>query len=148
MKHRTEGNTETTISRDTRADRSEVFELVPSLQVAYVWHAGVHSRCAERHVQRVGCRMGAERLPFALREMTVFAVSRAGLANDIPTISGFLETLASHLRTSAGLSAPARGARKNGCPRASDSGIVPSFGPTTPANPPRAFSSLRFRPGR
>src|SRR5208283_3056582 len=37
MKHRTEGHTETTISGDTRADWSEAFELVPSLQVAYVW---------------------------------------------------------------------------------------------------------------
>ena len=39
MKHRTEGHTETTISGDTRADWSEAFELVPSLQIAYVWHA-------------------------------------------------------------------------------------------------------------
>ena len=39
MKHRTEGHTETTISGDTRADWSEAFELVPGLQVAYVWHA-------------------------------------------------------------------------------------------------------------
>ena len=39
MKHRTEGHMETTISGDTRADWSEAFELVPSLQVAYVWHA-------------------------------------------------------------------------------------------------------------
>ena len=39
MKHRTEGHTETTISGDTRADWSVAFELVPSLQVAYVWHA-------------------------------------------------------------------------------------------------------------
>src|SRR5262245_10592916 len=36
MKHRTAGHTETTISGDTRADWSEAFELVPSLQVAYV----------------------------------------------------------------------------------------------------------------
>jgi hypothetical protein len=39
MKHRTEGHTETTISGDTRADWSEAFELVPSVQIAYVWHA-------------------------------------------------------------------------------------------------------------
>src|ERR1035441_6523597 len=37
MKHRTEGHTETTISGDTRADWSEAFEMVPSIQVAYVW---------------------------------------------------------------------------------------------------------------
>src|ERR1019366_4112281 len=44
MKHRTEGHTETTISGDTRADWSEAFELVPSLQVAYVWHASKFTR--------------------------------------------------------------------------------------------------------
>jgi DNA modification methylase len=44
MKHRTEGHTNTTISSDTRADWSEAFELVPSLQIAYVWHASVFTR--------------------------------------------------------------------------------------------------------
>jgi hypothetical protein len=44
MKRRTEGHTETTISGDTRADWSEVFELVPSLQIAYVWHASRFTR--------------------------------------------------------------------------------------------------------
>jgi len=44
MKHRTQGHTNTTISSDTRADWSEAFALVPSLQVAYVWHASVHTR--------------------------------------------------------------------------------------------------------
>jgi DNA modification methylase len=39
MKRRTEGHTNTSISSDTRADWSEAFALVPSLQVAYVWHA-------------------------------------------------------------------------------------------------------------
>src|SRR5712692_5558466 len=39
MKHRVEGHTNTSISSDTRADWSEAFELVPSLHVAYVWHA-------------------------------------------------------------------------------------------------------------
>jgi hypothetical protein len=49
MKHRTEGHTETTISGDTRADWSEAFELVPSLQVAYVWaRFRVHPRGAQR----------------------------------------------------------------------------------------------------
>ena len=40
-KHRTSGHTETTISGDTRADWSEAFALVPSIQVAYVWHASL-----------------------------------------------------------------------------------------------------------
>jgi hypothetical protein len=44
MKHRTEGHTETTISGDTRADWSEAFELAPSLQIAYVWHASIFTR--------------------------------------------------------------------------------------------------------
>ena len=39
MKKRTAGHTETSISGDTRADWSDAFALVPSLEVAYVWHA-------------------------------------------------------------------------------------------------------------
>jgi len=39
MKQRTAGRTETTISGDTRADWSDAFALVPSLEVGYVWHA-------------------------------------------------------------------------------------------------------------
>jgi hypothetical protein len=39
MKKRTKGHSETTISGDTRADWSEAFAVVPSLDVAYVWHA-------------------------------------------------------------------------------------------------------------
>jgi len=47
MKHRSEGHTNTSISSDTRADWSEAFALVPSLQIAYVWHASVfHPRGA------------------------------------------------------------------------------------------------------
>jgi hypothetical protein len=44
MKHRTKGHTETKISNGTRAYWSEAFELVPSLQVAYVWHASKYTR--------------------------------------------------------------------------------------------------------
>ena len=39
MKRRIAGHTQTTISGDTISDWSHAFELVPSLQVAYVWHA-------------------------------------------------------------------------------------------------------------
>jgi hypothetical protein len=39
MKNRTAGHTATAISGDTRADWSDAFALVPSLEVAYVWHA-------------------------------------------------------------------------------------------------------------
>jgi DNA modification methylase len=44
MKHRTEGHTETSISGDVRADWSDAFALVPSLEVAYVWHASRFTR--------------------------------------------------------------------------------------------------------
>jgi DNA modification methylase len=54
MKHRTEGHTKTTISGDTRADWSEAFELVPSLQVAYVWHASVFTREVLNGLERIG----------------------------------------------------------------------------------------------
>jgi hypothetical protein len=54
MKRRTEGHTETTISGDTRADWSEAFELVPSLQIAYVWHASVFTREVLNGLLRIG----------------------------------------------------------------------------------------------
>jgi DNA modification methylase len=54
MKHRTEGHTNTTISSDTRADWSEAFALVPSLQIAYVWHASVHTREVLDGLLRIG----------------------------------------------------------------------------------------------
>jgi DNA modification methylase len=54
MKHRTEGHTETTISGDTRADWSEAFELVPSLQIAYVWHASIFTREVLNGLERIG----------------------------------------------------------------------------------------------
>ena len=54
MKHRTEGHTETSISGDTRADWSEAFELVPSLQIAYVWHASVFTREVLNGLLRIG----------------------------------------------------------------------------------------------
>jgi DNA modification methylase len=54
MKHRTEGHTETTISGDTRADWSEAFELVPNLQIAYVWHASKFTREVLDGLLRIG----------------------------------------------------------------------------------------------
>ena len=49
-----EGHTETTISGDTRADWSEAFALVPSLQIAYVWHASVFTREVLDGLLRIG----------------------------------------------------------------------------------------------
>ncbi len=54
MKHRTEGHHETSISGDTRADWSEAFALVPSLQIAYVWHASVFTREVLDGLLRIG----------------------------------------------------------------------------------------------
>jgi DNA modification methylase len=54
MKKRTAGHTETTISGDTRADWSQAFELVPSIQVAYVWHASVFTREVLNGLLRIG----------------------------------------------------------------------------------------------
>jgi DNA modification methylase len=54
MKRRTENHTETTISGDTRADWSEAFELVPSIQIAYVWHASVFTREVLNGLLRIG----------------------------------------------------------------------------------------------
>jgi DNA modification methylase len=54
MKHRTEGHTNTSMSSDTRADWSEAFELVPSLQIAYVWHASVFTREVLNGLLRIG----------------------------------------------------------------------------------------------
>ena len=54
MKQRTEGHTKTTISGDTRADWSEAFALVPSIQVAYVWHASLFTREVLDGLLRIG----------------------------------------------------------------------------------------------
>jgi DNA modification methylase len=54
MKKRTQGHTETSISGDTRADWSEAFELVSSLQIAYVWHASVFTREVLDGLLRIG----------------------------------------------------------------------------------------------
>lgn len=40
---RTAGHRHTTISGDVRADWSEAFALVPSLQVGYIWYASAHT---------------------------------------------------------------------------------------------------------
>ena len=54
MKKRIEGHTQTSISGDTRADWSEAFELVPSLEIAYVWHASKCTREVLEGLLRIG----------------------------------------------------------------------------------------------
>ena len=51
---RTEGHRHTSISSDTRADWSEAFALVPSLEVAYVWHASKFTREVLDGLLRIG----------------------------------------------------------------------------------------------
>jgi DNA modification methylase len=60
---RTKGHRNTSISGDTRADWSEAFELVPSLTVAYVWHA-------DRFTIEVGT--GLRRIGFQLAQMIIW----------------------------------------------------------------------------
>jgi DNA modification methylase len=54
MKRRTEGHTNTTISGDTIADWSPAFELVPSVQVGYIWHASRFTSEVLRGLLRIG----------------------------------------------------------------------------------------------
>ena len=54
MKQRTKGHRETSISGDTRADWSEAFALVPSLEVGYVWHASRFTREVLDGLLRIG----------------------------------------------------------------------------------------------
>jgi DNA modification methylase len=54
MKKRTAGHTETKISGDTRADWSDAFALVPSLEVIYAWHASVHTSEVLAGLLRIG----------------------------------------------------------------------------------------------
>jgi DNA methylase len=51
---RTLGHKNTTLLGDARVDWSEAFELVPSLQVGYVWHAGVHAAAVADGLTRIG----------------------------------------------------------------------------------------------
>ncbi len=60
---RSEGHQNTTISGDTIADWSHAFELVPSVEVAYVWHASAHTL-------EVG--LGLRRIGIDLRQMLIW----------------------------------------------------------------------------
>jgi len=54
VKKRTVGHTVTSICGDTRADWSKSYELVPSLQVLYVWHASVFASEVLAGLKRIG----------------------------------------------------------------------------------------------
>jgi DNA modification methylase len=61
---RTEGHQNTAISGDTRADWSEAFELVPSLDVAYVWHASAYA---------IEVGMGLRRIGFEIKQQIIWS---------------------------------------------------------------------------
>ncbi len=53
LPRRTAGHTNTSVSGDTRADWSEAYALVPSLEVGYVWHAGIYAAEVASGLQRI-----------------------------------------------------------------------------------------------
>ncbi len=70
---RTPGHRNTTLSGDTRVDWSEAFGLVPSLQVGYVWHAGVHAAEVAEGLVRIGFEIVAQ----VIWDKGLFAMGRS-----------------------------------------------------------------------
>jgi DNA modification methylase len=70
---RTPGHRNTTLSGDTRVDWSEAFALVPSLQVGYVWHAGVHAAEVAQGLVRIGFEIVAQ----VIWDKGLFAMGRS-----------------------------------------------------------------------
>jgi 5-methylcytosine-specific restriction enzyme A len=58
---------------DTQVDWSEAFELVPSLTVGYVWHAGVHAPEVASGLERIGFEVVAQ----VIWEKGLFAMGRS-----------------------------------------------------------------------
>ena len=69
---RTEGHQNTTLSGDTRVDWSEAYALVPSLEVGYVWHAGVHAAEVAAGLLRIGFEIASQ----VIWDKGLFAMSR------------------------------------------------------------------------
>ncbi len=70
---RTRGHRHTTLSGDTRVDWSEAFALVPSLQVGYVWHAGVHAAEVATGLKAIGLEIVAQ----VIWDKGLFAMGRS-----------------------------------------------------------------------
>ena len=70
---RTRGHRNTSISGGTRVDWSEAFELVPSLAVAYVWHAGVHAAAVAQGLARIGFEITSQ----IIWDKALFAIGRS-----------------------------------------------------------------------
>jgi DNA modification methylase len=58
--HHTAGHRNTSISMDTRADWSEAFALVPSLQVGYIWYASIHTLEVLSGLQTIGFELAGQ----------------------------------------------------------------------------------------
>lgn len=54
------GHRNTTLSGDTRVDWSEAFALVPSIEVGYVWHAGIHAAAVAEGLVRIGFEIASQ----------------------------------------------------------------------------------------
>jgi DNA modification methylase len=67
------GARNTTMSGDTRVDWSEAFELVPSLAVGYIWHAGVHAGEVAQGLERIGFEIVAQ----VIWDKGLFAMGRS-----------------------------------------------------------------------
>jgi hypothetical protein len=70
---RTKGHRNTTVSGDTRVDWADAFALVPSLQVGYVWHAGVHAAEVAEGLVRVGFEIVSQ----VIWDKGLFAIGRS-----------------------------------------------------------------------
>jgi DNA modification methylase len=58
--HHTAGHRNTSISMDTRADWSEAYALVLSLQVGYVWYASIHTLEVLSGLQAIGFELAGQ----------------------------------------------------------------------------------------
>jgi DNA modification methylase len=63
----------TTISGDTRVDWSEAFELVPSLEAGYIWHADRHAPEVAEGLRRIGFELVCQ----VIWDKERFAMSRS-----------------------------------------------------------------------
>jgi ParB-like chromosome segregation protein Spo0J len=70
---RSAGHRNTTISGDTRVDWSAAFALVPSLDVGYVWHAGVHAAEVAQGLTGIGFEIVAQ----VIWDKGLFAMGRS-----------------------------------------------------------------------
>lgn len=71
--HRMTSHTNTSISMDTRADWSEAFALVPSLQVGYVWYASIHTLEVLQGLLGIGFEIAAQ----VIWDKGIFSVGRS-----------------------------------------------------------------------